>query len=636
MLLQSMRDKTHGWATKVVVTVIAVTFALFGLESLTPDPNNPDVAKVSGESISQYQLMETIDQQRRMLIQQMGENFNPALLNDPVLQDAALESLIQRTMIAERLKADNMVISEAMLDHFIRTIPEFQENGQYSPERVMYYVQNMGGSVLRFRNLLREELASGQLRLGIGGSEFITSYELDQLNSLQNQTRDVAWTVLDSSKVRDELNITDADVQAFYDSNIALFMRPEQVSLDYIVLDKKDLSAAIDITDEEIEAAYNQQLIDLKAKAASEMNASMILLEPNSSRDQAASLAEAQKISNELKAGGDFAALAKRHSDDADSAARGGSLGVVEPGFFGEAFDNALAVLAPGAISEPVETDFGVVLIRRDQVGEVRIPSLEQMRTSLIRELRAKEVEPLFVEQSQLLADISFESSDLAQPAEAVGLTVQQTGLFSRDGGEGIAADKNIIAAAFSADVLDLGANSDLIELSPERVAVVRIHQHNKPEPMPLADVREQIGEQLRRQQASELLHVQADALVAGLDNGTSQADLAQKNNLVWVNKENLQRFSRDEVPAEILVGAFRQPRPEQGEYSNGIVELMNGDVAVLQVSNVVAGTTDMDPVQKRMLRSTLAERQGEQVYQEYLKMMRANADVEIFLKKDN
>ena len=180
-----------------------------------------------------------------------------------------------------------------------------------------------------------------------------------------------------------------------------------------------------------------------------------------------ATLAEAKDIRSKLDSGAAFADLAKEFSDDPDSAAQGGSLGAVETGFFGDDFDNALASLNSGEVSQPVKTEFGVVLIRRDGSSEARIPSLEQMRASLVKELRDQAVAPIFVDKSQKLADISFEASDLAQPAEALGLTIEKTGLFGRNGGEGIAGNPGVIAAAFSDDVQNLGANSDLIELSP-------------------------------------------------------------------------------------------------------------------------------------------------------------------------
>lgn len=636
MLLQNMRDQAQGWATKVVVTIIAFTFAIFGLESLRPNVNNPDVATVNGVGITQQQLFETLDQQRRVLMQQMGQNFDPAILESPALQAAALESLIQRTLISERLKADHMVASEALLDDFIRQIPEFQVDGQYSPERVMMFVQSMGMSVAQFRNMLREELTSNQLRIGIADSEFMTAYELEQLNKLQNQTRDVAWTVLDSSKAEAAQAISDEDVQVFYDANKARFMHPEQVSLDYVVIDKNVLAEEITISDADVKSAYDQRLTELKAKADAEQHASMILLETSESRNLAATMAEAQKISKTLKEGGDFAAQAKRFSDDSDSAARGGSLGAVEAGFFGEAFDNALAALTPGQTSEPLETDFGVVIIRRDQNSKARIPSLEQMRTSLVNELRAQQVEPLFVERSQQLADISFEASDLTQPAETLGLTIEQTKLFSRAGGEGIAADQKVIDAAFSAEVLDLRANSDLIELSPERIAVIHVREHNKAEPMAVADVRDEIVKELRAQQVAEQLQAQAEKLVAELDNGTGRDQIAKQNGLSWNIKDGLNRFRRSDVPALVQVEAFRLPHPAKDQFVAGIAKLDNGDVAVLQISNVALGSTEMPAEQKRMLSQSLAQRNGEQIFQEYVRSLRDHADIEIFTEESN
>ncbi|CAM3647876.1 SurA N-terminal domain-containing protein [Parendozoicomonas haliclonae] len=629
MLLQDMREKAQGWVAKVIVAAIAFTFAIFGLESLSPNTGNPDVATVNGEAITQQQLMETMDQQRRVLIQQMGDNFDPSMLDSPMLQNAALESLIQRALLRARLQDDQMVVSEAMLDEVIRTAQEFQVDGQYSPDRVMQYVRNMGMTVAQFRNMLREEMISTQLRAGIAASEFMTTAELQQLNNLQTQTRDISWLTLNNEQARNAVNVSDDDVAVYYADNGSRFMQPEQVSVDYIVLDKNKIAETIQVSDADIRARYNAQVADLKNKASNELRASMILLEPNGDRDEAATLAQANELSTQLKNGADFAALAQEFSDDPDSAAQGGSLGAVETGFFGSEFDSALAGLEAGAVSEPVQTDFGVVLIRRDGSAEARIPSLEQMRASIERELRNQAVDPLFVEQSQMMADISFEASDLAQPAETMGLEIQSSPLFGRNGGEGIAANARVVAAAFSEDVLELRANSDLVELSPEQVAVLHIREHKKSEQKPVADVKDEIVAAIQTERGAEQLKQRAEAVIAELNGGANAEQLATSNGLTWAAQEKSVRFNR-EVPAQLLAEAFRLPHPAAGQFSYGTATLPNGDIAVIRIANVVNGNDALDADQARMMGTSLALRQGTQMYDEYVRNLRDTADIKV------
>ncbi|WP_281647192.1 SurA N-terminal domain-containing protein [Parendozoicomonas sp. Alg238-R29] len=634
-MLQDMREKAQGWVAKVIVAAIAFTFAVFGLESLRPNTSNPDIATVGDETITQQQLLETMDQQRRMLIQQMGQNFDPSMLDDRLLQQSALESLVQRSVVRAEAAANDMAISDQMIDQVIRTAPEFQVDGSYNPDRVLQYVRSMGMSLVQFRAFLREEMIATQLRAGIAASEFMTAYELQSLSNLQNQTRDIAWMVLDAEQARKAVAISEDAIQALYEEGSSRFMQPEQVSIDYIVLNRDKLADKVEVSDEDIRIRYESRVAELKKAANEQVSASMILLEINDKRDEAAALAEAKDLRAKMDNGAQFADLAKEFSDDPESAAKGGSLGVVESGFFGDEFDGTLAALENGEVSPPVVAEFGVVIIRRDTASDARIPSLDQMRASLVKELREQAVGPVFVEKSQRLADISFEASDLAQPAETLGLEIMQTGLFGREGGEGVTANQAVVTAAFSEEVLNLGANSDLIEVAPGQVMVVRVREHVKAERKVLADVRAEIETLLRAKLGEEQLQEKASKLVTELSGGAEVVSVAKANQLTWQQQAKSLRFSR-EVPAQIVAEAFRMPHPVDSGSSFASASLPNGDIAVIRMSNVVPGTEIVSAEQMRMMGANLAVRNGTQLYDEYVRNLRERADVKLNVQTED
>ncbi len=625
-MLQDMRDKAQSWVAKAIVAFIAFTFAIFGLESLRPNSGNPEVASVDGELITQSDLLEAMDQQRRMLVQQMGNSFDPSMLDERLLQNAALESLIQRVLIRTHLENNKMVISEQSLDEMIRTTPEFQVEGRYNQERLLQIIRSLGMTVSQFRGYLREEMAATQLRAGVAASDFMTSLEVQNLGNLQNQTRDISWLTLSAEEARKGVTVTEADIEEYYQANSDDYMQPEQVSVDYIVLDKAELEKNIEVSESDIRSAYESRVAQLKEEAEEQTSASMILLETDADRDEAEALAEAGKLKVRIDAGENFADLAKEFSDDSESAAKGGSLGIVETGFFGDEFDDTLASLEDGEVSAPVVAEFGVVLIRRDQTAEARTPSLTQMRSSLEKEIRDQAVEPVFVEQSQRLADISFEASDLAQPAEQFNLKIQTTGLFSRQGGEGIAANQRVVAAAFSDDVLTLGANSDLVELTPEQLLVLRVREHRKPEQMPLADVRNPIEQALRAERGTEQLNTRVDQLVAQLKQNSAES-VAKNAGLTWEGQKAALRFTR-EAPAQLVAEAFRLPHPVGDDASYGSAALPNGDQVVIAVRNVVSGSETLDEQEARMMGATLSMRMGSQLFNEYMRDLRETSEV--------
>lgn len=630
-MLQNMRDKAQGWISKAIIGFIALTFAIFGLESLVPNRNNPNVAEVNGKKITQQSLMQAVDQQRRLLMQQLGGNFDSSLFNNQVLQQAALEELIQKEVILQYADKVGMSIPSQGVDQMIRSIPEFQVNGQFNANRFQQLVGSLGMTPLQFRQRLSEDMLIYRLQVSIVGSEFATAYKVQKLNDIQQQTRDIAWLTLDAAKAQAAIRVGADEIETYYQNNPTAFMTPEQVSLDYIILDRVILEDQVDISESDIKTRYQIQVEDLKSQANDTVTASMILLEPSPARDDKATLALANELKQRLSSGENFAALASEYSEDVESATKGGDLGVVEAGFLGEAFDDALASLEKEEVSHPLLLDFGVVLIKRTADDEIKIPSLADMRDELVQELKESFADPLFVEQSRILADISFEAADLQQPAEELGLVVQTTTLFDRHGGEGIAANRTIVKVAFSDDLLNLQANSEPLDIGEGKVAVIRVNVHKQPEAKPLSDMRDGIVATIKLKGADQQMNDKADAILAALENGKTASDIAKEYVVDWQERLSVKRAEQD-IPRPLLMNVFKLPHPENVP-SYAKTSLPNGDVIIVAVKNVEQKKETVEPDELENVSRTLAIRTGEGVYSEYLQYLKKSADIKRFIK---
>ena len=431
-MLQTMREKSKSWITFVVVGVIAFMMAITGLETLAPNPNSSDVAKVNGEEIDRFQLSQSVDQQRRAMIQQMGDRFDPSLIDDKVLQENVLNSLIERTLLLQAAKSGKMDVSDASLDQLILSIPEFQQDGQFNQERFQMVLRSVGMTPLQFRTVLREDILMNQMQSGIAGSEFVTAAEIRQLNSLERQTRDIAWLTLEADKVRNSIQPSEDDIAAYYESHSERFMTEEQVVIQYVEMNKADLKSDIAISDQELRDEYHRYTDQLKETRRDKQQVSTILIETGDKRDPAAAKERAAEVEAKLAAGESFAELAKTYSDDPITADKGGDMGMVETGFFGDAFDDAVESLEIGQVSEPVDTEFGLQILTVTAREKATLPAFDEVKDQLLIDLQAHEVDILFLDQSRLLADISFEASDLTQPAEQLGLEVKVSEPFGR------------------------------------------------------------------------------------------------------------------------------------------------------------------------------------------------------------
>ncbi len=619
-MLQNIRDNSQGWIAKTIIGIIVMLLALTGFEAIfNAASNNQNAAEVNGEEISRYDLDQAMNMQRRQLAQQLGQDFDASLLDDRLLRDSALGSLIDRMLLLQSAKNANFAFSSEALDQLILQTPEFQVDGAFSAARFDQVIQQMGYSRLQFRQLLEQEMLIGQLRAGISGTGFVTDQQVDNFARLEMQTRDFATLTLPAQQ--EAIEVGDEQIKEYYEANADRFRTPEQVIVEYVELKKESFFDQVEVSDEELQELYQKQIANL----AEQRRAAHILIETGGELSDDEAKAKIDEIATRVKNGDDFAAVAKEASQDPGSANEGGDLGFAGPGVYDPAFEDALYALNEGEVSAPVKSEFGWHIIKLLGVQSPEVPAFESLKPQLVRELKAQQVEQRFVETSKQLEDSAFEASDLAQPAQELGLMVQTTEAFGRDGGEGITSNRQVIQAAFSDEVLVDGANSSVIELDPDTSIALRVKEHLKPAAIPLADVREDIVQQLQRSLAAEAARAKGEQLLADLRKG-QQPDDGQ-----WQAVEAATRSQEGVAPA-LLQAVFRMPRPEQQDkpsYSG--VALSNGDYAVVRLNGVNEPEAALTDEEKLNYRRFLASRVGQQDFAAFRQKLQAEAEIERF-----
>ncbi len=625
-MLQNIRDNSQGWIAKTIIGVIVALLALTGVDAIfTSTSNSQNAAVVNGEKITTVELNQAVEMQRRQLLQQLGRDFDASLLDEKLLRESALNGLIERAVLLQGAKDAKFAFSQQALDQLILQTPEFLVDGQFSPERFDQVIRQLGYNRLQFRQMLEQEMLIGQLRAGLANSGFVTDEQVQAFASLEKQTRDFATLTLQADL--DAVVLSDDDIKAYYDAQASEFMTPEQVVLEYVELNKAAFFDQVEVSAEALQTAYENEIANL----AEQRRAAHILLEVNDALNDEQAQAKLVEVQKRLEQGEDFAALAKELSDDSGSAGEGGDLGFAGPGVYDPAFEEALYALDKNAVSAPVRSEFGWHLIKLLDVQTPEVPSFASLEEKLQRDLKARQVEQRFVEVAKELEDSAFEASDLAQPAQELGLEVKLTEAFGRQGGiEGLSANRQVIQAAFSDEVLEDGSNSSVIELDPDTVVVVRVKEHSKPEQLPLEQVQDSIREQLTKVRASEAVKAKGEALLAALRSGQTpieQADAAQS----WQVVEAATR-SHEGVEPAVLQTLFRMPKPANADTpSFATVSLNNGDLVVLRLNGVSQPEQALSDEDKAMYSRFLASRVGQQDFAAFRKQLEAKADIERF-----
>ncbi|VVN33563.1 SurA N-terminal domain-containing protein [Pseudomonas fluorescens] len=623
-MLQNIRDNSQGWIAKTIIGVIVALMALTGFDAIfQATTHKNEAAKVNGEEISQNELSQAVDMQRRQLMQQLGKDFDASLLDEKMLRESALKGLIDRKLLLQGAEQAKFAFSEAALDQVILQTPEFQVDGKFSSERFDQVIRQLGYSRMQFRQMLAQEMLIGQLRAGVAGSGFVTDAEVLAFARLEKQTRDFATLNVKADPAA--VKLTDDEVKAYYDEHAKEFMTPDQVIIDYVELKKSSFFDQVAVKDEDLQAAYQKEIANL----SEQRRAAHILIEVNDKTTEAQAKAKIDEVQARLAKGEKFEALAKEFSQDPGSANNGGDLGYAGPGVYDPAFEKALYSLSKDQVSEPIRTDFGYHLIKLLGVEAPEVPTLASLKDKLTRELKAAQVEQRFVEATKQLEDSAFEASDLAQPAADLKLTVHTSKPFGREGGEGVAANRAVVTAAFSTEVIDEGANSTAIELDPETVIVLRSKEHLKPAQLPLESVNAAIRTQLTKEHASAAAKTKAEKLIADLRDGKAPLDKAVDGQN-WKATEAATRGQEGVDPA-VLQALFRMPKPAAKDKPTFTsVTLADGSLMIVRLNGVneAAAPTDEEKVQYRRF---LASREGQQDFAAYRKQLEAQAEIKRF-----
>ena len=459
----------------------------------------------------------------------------------------------------------------------IVTLPEFHDqDGRFSAEIFRNRLAGAGYTPLSFREELRMDIKRQQLQQGLAFSDFSLANEEQRLADLQGQQRDFRYVMLDANDAAYEVEVTEEQMQAYYDANQERFERPEQVRVEYVVIDRQAMAEDIAVDESELRAAWSEQNRDANRRV------SHIMVTFGSERGRE----EAQQLANEaladLNRGESFADTAVRFSDDTASAEQGGDLGVISRGFFGDAFDDAAFALGVGETSQVVEMDGAFHIL---QVTELDAPSFEEQRDRLAQEVALREVNDDFNRQVQRLIDESFAADDLQSVADDLGLTLNESDWLARGEGEGALSEPGVLDEAFSADVLEEGYNSEVIELDNDRRLVLRVAEHRDATVLPLDEVRDEVEQAVAAQQRQEALQEQAAELIALLRAGDAVE-------LEWLEANNVSRQSDSTLPQVLIREVFRMPHPEEGDSVYRAVTLPQG-VAVVALDSVNEGQAD-------------------------------------------
>lgn len=636
-MLLAIREHAKGWIAWVVIVLIGAAFALFGLSSyMGPSGGSRAVATINGNDINPDMVSQAYREQRRQIEQMMGDRFDPAMINDRQLRREALDRVIDDYLLSEFIDSQRLRLSDQDLAAVIRSQEVFQEDGRFSSERYHQLLRANRLNSNQYEAQVRRMALMQQVQGAIGETALVTDREVEQVIGLQRQEREISYLTLSPATFRDTVSVDDEAVRAYYEQNPESFMSPETVELNWVELRRDDLLAEMEISDEDLRARY-EQVKDSRFTETESREVRHILVQLDQDADAETEESVKKRIEDlrsRIEGGASFPDIASQSSEDSGSASMGGGLGEVERGDMVPSFEEAAFSLKEGELSQPVRSQFGFHLIEVTAIHGGETQPFGQVREQLQGELAEERVNNRFFEQSRRLDELVYEWPDsLEEAADALGLEVQSTGRFSRDGAdEGIGSHEAVVNAAFSEPVLSARQNSELLQLADDHYVVIRVAKHQPSEPLAFEEVADDIRDQLRHQRAAEAAHERAAELFTRLQSGEAPDELAASEDDLEVQQAGFVSRQDDALPAAVLQEAFRLERPQADGRSVGQSRLDGGEYALVVVSGVRDGDVEsVNDEERQRLRDQLQTAYAQEATQDFIRELRAQADIEIF-----
>jgi peptidyl-prolyl cis-trans isomerase D len=629
-MLQNIREGIQGWLAWVIVIIICIPFALWGIqEYISPTPKSL-VAEVNGVELTERDYQDRVRQRKQQLRAMFQDQNIDLSFMDAQIKKNVLEQMIEEQVLLQSAQDAGMRIGDNLLVRRIHDIAAFQENDSFSQARYEQLLSYQGMTKQQFEIQMRDATLLEQLRLGITNSAFVTNYDKQQRARVEKQERLLSYVIIPANRFKAEVEITEEDISTYYKNNTVRYMTEEKVSIEYVEFSQQDLANTdTAINEESIKQRYEETKD--KFKTPIKWKARHILIEAGSdATDEEVKEAEkqAQDLLVKINAGESFEDLAKKFSDDFGSRKTGGDLGWFGANTMVKPFEDAVKAMKVGDVTTaPVKTQFGFHLIKLEDIKPEVVRPFEEVREQLLTELKKEHAESAFYGQAEQFANLAFENpNSLEVLTKTLNLKSKTTELFSNKGSQdkdSILSNPKVVRAAFSDAVLKDRYNSEVIQIAEQHIVVLRLKDHEPAKAKPIEDVKDEIVAALTKERIQEKAASLGDKLLKQIkdkvDPDTILKDYKDLNwsAATWAARDNTT------VPQAIVSEAFKLGRVKNDTASYEGIQLDNEDYALVALLDVKDGKDDAEADVKK-----LTETIGDNEFQQFVSSLKAKAEI--------
>jgi len=620
-MLEKFRSYAQTKAAKIILALILVPFALFGIDSyLNQAGNNLSIAKVNGYKIALPEYNRAIENVRNRIMSE-GKKVDPAMFDSFEFKESIIDGLITKQLLNNDIKKSKFKITDQQLSQYIIGMPEFQKDGKFSQEIYDKVLQNNQLTPKKFEESIRNDLLIQQVRDGLQKLTFIPPNNLAETLKATSQQREISIAEFKTKEYMTKANIAEKDMQAFYDQNKSKFIAPEQVKAEFVVFSLANILPTINVTEDEIKSFFKANADKYQNQQQREASHILIAASKNAPpAEKAKAKAKAEDVLNQIRKNPkQFEELAKKYSQDPESAKKGGDLGSFGRGMMVKPFDDAVFSMKVNEISNIVESDFGYHIIKLTKIiGEGG--GFDAMRPQIKAELIYQKGQEKFAALAEEFSNKVYEqSSSLDAVSKRFNLPIQKTDWISRNDSDKFFKNEALMSALYSNESIKNHRNTEAIEVTPNNLISARVVDYKAQSTKPFADVRKNIEDYLKFESAKKMVASEGELALKSLTDASRKID--------WQPATLVDRKNTKGLSDAVVNHAYKMPTDKLPSYS-GFIDGNNGYVIVKV--NKVSFPNDSNEENKQAFASDYSEALSAEYLSAYLKGLKAKASVSV------
>ena len=576
-MLEQIRNRTQTTFAKVILAIIIVPFALFGIDSyLSSVGSSIHIASVNDELITAQALQNAETEIKA----RQDESADPSIFESIEFKKAVLDNLITTKLINQEIKNSGFYISDSQIGTYIAGMPEFRKNGKFSQEQYDQVLKINNLSPKKFDDKIKSDLGTQQVKDSLRKLSFVPKTKVQKLVDLAYKKRDVSIYELKQDDFKNKIDLSVPALKKVYEESKSSFMRPDQVKIKFIIYSVAGIVPNVKVADKEVKNYFADNISRYQTDQQRRASHILFTVGPNLTDEEVKKIAtRAQNVLNEIKKNPKtFKKNAEKYSQDAESSKNGGDLGFFSRGDMDKVFEDTVFSMSKNQIAELIKTEFGfhIVMLTEIKGEEVKF---ETVKNQIKGELLFNKALVEFGENAEDFSNIVYEQSEsLQQAANKFSLKIEDSEWLSFENAKKFFNNEAFAQAIFDKYAIDGMKNIAAIEASPNNLVAARVVDFRSSAAKSFDEVKGSIKDFLVEAESQRLLILAGTKLIE---------DVKLKPNVInWIDELTVDRVDRQGLSDTLLNAIFKMDGKDLPAYT-GLYD-SKGEYVIVKLSKVV------------------------------------------------